>query len=242
MNFKDFLKKAFGKEKDERVHAIVMLGVYAIFILIVILVIRTGNTTDVENKNNKQETNIKEDINEETKDKKKNIESDINYSYSYKVEFDDEVETYLGKKLDDKEKFSYIKNDKTVEYAIYKDNYLILEDGIYHITDKLDGYFKYCDMEKVLTLIEEETPNVENSYVYDISSSKIASIFEDELTDFDNEKNNKIEMTIEDNNLKTVTMDLSNYISNILKKNHKLIITMEFANVGTTEDFDIKMN
>ena len=41
---KEILKKCFGKEKDDRYHAIAMLTIYGIFILILVLVIRLGGT------------------------------------------------------------------------------------------------------------------------------------------------------------------------------------------------------
>ena len=46
---KEVLKKSFGKEKDTRLHAIVMLCIYFIFMLVLVLMIRIGNN-DSENK------------------------------------------------------------------------------------------------------------------------------------------------------------------------------------------------
>ena len=55
MNKKDFNEiwnKAFGKEKDEKTHAIAMLIIYFIFILIVIVFIKTSPSTDTSNNAN----------------------------------------------------------------------------------------------------------------------------------------------------------------------------------------------
>lgn len=249
---KDFLKDAFGKEKDAKTHARVMLAIYAVFIIIVIFMIRTGNS-NTKNKNTNASNNkeniseVKNDINNQSDDittveKKNTTKFDINYSYSYKVEYDDQVETYLGRKVDDKEMFSYIKGDSTLDYAIYNGNYLLKKDGVYHITDAIDTYFKYCDVEKIVNLIEKLNFETEGNVLhYTVNNSAISTQFSDSINNW-NKDTNRIDMTVENDTLKTIKLDFTNYISAKLNSNHKLIITMDFANVGTTEDFELKIN
>lgn len=246
-DFKELLKKCFGKQKDTRYHAIAMLIIYGIFMLILIITIRVGgNNTDNNSLDNNKDNQIvdKKDDKEELDDNEE-IElpdNDINYSYSYTITFDGNTEVYLGKKIDDKEKFSYIKDNTTYEYAIKDGTYLMLKDGTYHIIDTLDTYFKYCDMEKIFTLIEKETPTTNsNEMVYSISNYKLSSLFSESLKN-NNNLDNTIELLLVDDNLKEVRLDLDNYISSVLGSNHILNIKMEFANIGTTEDFEIKMN
>lgn len=242
----NFFKNSFGKEKNSRSHAIAMLVIYGIFIVVVIMVIRTTPVKEKEIAPNdsadKQEEiidNSETENNKEDSGKKKNF--DINYSYSYTITYDDEQEVYLGKKIDDKEKFSFIKNSTTLEYAILNDNYLILENGTYRITDKLDTYFKYCDVEKITSLLETlEYVEANNKYVYNIDNVKLAHAFGDTINS-NNSTLNNIELEVVDDDLKSINLNLDSYISSIMGNNHTLNIKMEFANVGTTEDFEIKV-
>lgn len=250
-DFKEILKKSFGKEKDERYHAIAMLAIYGIFILILILVIRLGGTSTSNNESNNttEPTNnpISTPTNTPSNDEENEIDdsvsgNDINYSYSYTITYNGISEVYLGKKIDDKEKFTLIKDGVTKDYAILSDNYLILENGIYKITENPSVLFKYCDVEKILLLVENEisTEN-ENTIKYSISNSKLASSYNDKLL-VNNEQTNSIMFTMVNNNLKSVDLDLSNYITSKEGETKSLTIHMEFVDVGTTEDFDIKVS
>ena len=202
-----------------------------------------NNDTNVE----KENTEINEPAEtipqkEDKKDTIEEVENDINYSYSYTITYDGNTDVYLGKRVDNKEKFTLVKNGETIEYAILDDNYLILENGVYHITDSLNTNIKYCDVEKILNAIENEIPTENgNSVMYKLSNATLASTFKDTLT-LDNKQLNSISMVINNNNLKSVTLDLSNYISSITGTTHTLTINMEYANIGTTENFDIKIN
>lgn len=242
--FIDFFNGSPEEGENERQHAIKMLTIYGIFIIIIIAVVRTTPINEKETP--KQSTKkIEPKVEEKAEEKvevKKTVEYDVNYSYSYKITFDNQIENYLGKKVDEKEKFSYIKDGITFEYAILNDNYLLLENGTYHVTDKLNTYFKYCDIEKIISLTSnEESVLSENKYTYNISNTKLADIFGDSII-VNNNNLNQIEIVLDSNNLKTINMNFSNYITSVLDSNHSLIINMEFANVGTTEDFNIKLN
>ena len=242
--FSEILKKCFGKEKDERYHAMAMLAIYGIFIIIIVLMIRLGGGTSSSLENNPTPTptptvtpsptdkpTIEKDEQEDI------IGNDINYSYSYRITINGETEVYLGKKIDDKEKFTLIKNGITTDYAILNDNYLKLENGIYHITENPSKYFKYCDVEKILNLIENDSTDVNHL----ISNTKLSSTFNDKLK-VDNNQNNEIKLTITNNTLKSIDFNLNNYITSITNEEMTLNIHMEFADIGTTEDFEIKVS
>lgn len=250
-DFKEILKKSFGKEKDDRYHAIAMLAIYGVFLLIIILVIRLGGSTSNnqsnDGNNNVIPTQTPTTTPESSQDNSNEVDSgisgnDINYSYSYTITYNGVSEVYLGKKLDDKEKFTLIKDGITTDYAILSDSYLVLENGVYHITENPSNLFKYCDVEKLLSLVENEisTEN-ENTIKYNVSNSIIASSYKDNIT-VDNELTNLITFTILNNTLKSVDLDFSNYISSIEGSSSTLIIHMEFVDVGTTEDFEIKVS
>ena len=229
---KEILKKCFGKEKDDRYHAIAMLAIYGIFILILVLVIRLGGT----NSSNM----ISNPTTSPTTTSTGN--NDINYSYSYTITYNGVSEVYLGKKIDDKEKFTLVKDGTTTNYAILDDNYLILENDIYHITESPSRLFKYCDAEKILTLIENEIPTENNGVTkYSVSSHNIASSFRESLS-IDSEKTNSIQLVVSNDTLKSIDLDLSNYLSSLEGVSITLTIHMEFADIGTTSDFDIKVS
>lgn len=238
---KNFFKNSFGKEKNSRSHAIMMLLFYGMFIVVVIALVRTtptsSNLEKKENNINKNHEQVEEYDNVDVN----STDSDVNYSYSYVIVYDGITENYLGKKVDDKEKFSYIKDSVSKDYAIVNGNYLILENGSYHIVDNLDSYFKYCDMEKITSMLEYEEYNLVNDkYVYNIDNSLLAKVFSDNILANNNLKN-KVELYMENGILKGINLNLDNYISSILGSNHTLNINMEFANIGTTEDFQIKI-
>lgn len=247
-DFKEVLNKCFGKEKDDKYHALAMLAIYGIFILIVIIMIRLGgSSSNIENNNTNPTPTPSQTIsptptNDVDIEDNTTITNDINYSYSYTVSYNGTTEVYLGKKIDEKEKFTLIKDGITTNYAILSDNFLILENDIYHITENPSKFFKYCDVEKVLLLIENEISTENgNTIKYNITNSHLASSFKDNIK-LNNEQTNLIIITTENNNLKSVDLELNNYISSVEGSTNTLTIHMEFANIGTTEDFEIKVS
>lgn len=251
-DFNKVLKKCFGKEKDDKYHAIAMLCIYGLFISIVVVIIRLGGSSTNSNisNDNSINTSVPTSTPTSTPNASANIENDdynvnlndINYSYSYRVTYNGVTEVFLGKKIDDKEKFTLVKDGVTTEYGILNDNYLILENGTYHITENPSRFFKYCDVEKLLLLTENETKvETDNIIKYNISNSKLSKSYKDNIN-INNELDNVITYTLENNNLKKVDLDFSNYISSIDGSTSTLTIVMEFADIGTTEDFEIKVN
>lgn len=240
-------KKCFGKEKDDKYHAIAMLAIYGIFILIIIVGIKIGgnatqnivanpSTTPSPTPNtNKTESPI------DTTTESPSI-NDINYSYSYTVTYNGISDVYLGKKVDEKEKFTLISNGTTKNYAILNDNYLVLENGTYHLTENPSKFLKYCDIEKILNLVETEAKvEKENTILYTISNKDLSFTYKDKLL-LDNEKDNTVKFSLSNNVLKRVDLDLSNYLTSIENKELSLTVTMEFADIGTTADFEIKIS
>ena len=241
--FRENFGKIFGKNKNNRLHAIFMLTVYAIMIGVLVLSLRNTDITKDKKETTTNTSSVVEENNEEKNivSKPRKIDSDINYSYSYKIIYDNNIETYIGKRVDDKEQFSYIKNNETIKYAILDGNYFIFKGDKYQLIDKLDNSFKYCDVSKILLLVEGKEPVLDgNKFKYSIKNGDIASWFGDIVKNSD--LSNDIEILIENDALKQITLNLSNYISSIDGNNHSLNITMDFANIGTTEDFDIEVN
>ena len=80
-----------------------------------------------------------------------------------------------------------------------------------------------------------------NTVKYNISNQLLAKSYNDNLT-LDNQLDNMIQLIKSDNTLKSIDIDFSNYISSIDNTNSTLTIHMEFVDIGTTEDFEIKVS
>lgn len=241
---KELLKKCFGKQKNDRYHAIAMLIIYFIFISIVVSVIRISDTTlDYKNSNENDEYEvpiIDNNIGIENEGNNKKYQN--NYSYSYNILYNGVSEVYLGKKNNDKEKFTLVKDGINTNYAILNDNFLVMENNIYHIAEKPSHLFKYCDVEKLLMVVENEISMESNNIIkYNVSNKKISMFYKDNIIE-DNNLDNTIQLTKENDIVKIVDIDFSNYISSINNETSTLNIHMEFVDIGTTEDFEIKVN
>ena len=246
--WKEILKKCFGKEKDDRYHAMAMLAIYGVFILILVIFIRVGGSSTNQsmikepNENSSPSTTIPTSKPTPEVPTTNPSISDINYSYSYTITYNGISEVYLGKKIDEKEKFTLIRNGITTDYAILNDNYLILENGIYHITENPSKFFKYCDIEKILNLVESEIPTENEGRIkYTVSNQSLSSIYRDVLL-LDNEQGNMIQLSLSDNMLKGLDLDFSNYLTSIEGTVVSFLVHMEFADIGTTEDFEIAIS
>ena len=252
-NFIEFLdNNGFEKNKDndpnKKKKSIIMLSIYLVFILLVILFIRLApapseETKDNSNNTSNNEQNTNKDNNDDNEIKELEdfslSDDDINYSFSYKIVFNGESELYLGKRVGGKSKFTYIKDDITEEYAYINDNFLKLENGVYHLADTFDSYFKYCDVEKIIEIVEDYLPlHFTDDISYNISNVKIARVFEDEIQN-ENGLTNVIALFIEDGSIKKIKLDFSNYISSVIGTTSTLNIEIDVADVGKTEDFKI---
>ena len=253
------MKNIFNKilnnanEVDEKEKTIGIIGI--VLFVVLIIAVRIGNANKPDTPSNptptnnsveelekeKEETNNNTNTVSEKEEKVKVNKNADSYTYSYTINYDLETETYLGKRWNDKEKFSYIKGDITLEYAILDEKFLIYEDDKYHLTDQLENNYKYCDIDEILDIVSEMEPIEENSFVYDVSNKILSKAFDDKLVN-DNNLKNRVELVMEDHNPRSVKMDLSNYITSVLNEKHSLIINMEFADIGNVENFNIKIN
>lgn len=248
---KKILKKCFGKEKDDKYHAIAMLCLYGLFMILLVAMIRIGGSsntnrlTPTPTPSPTSNTNINNSNNNNNiiDEKDNSIEKDnINYSYSYTITSNGNSEVFLGKKVNSKEKITYIKDGITEEYAVLNDNYLILENNSYHITNSPSNFFKYCDINKILAVVDREIPTENNGIIkYQVSNKNLALEYSDKL-EIDNEQNNSIILTIVNDNLKSADLVLDNYISSVMGETNTLSIHMEFVDIGTTQDFTINIS
>ena len=106
-DWKALLKKCFGKEKDERLHAIAMLIIWGIIILILVIMIRLSPTPDNQNSttpndNKDSQTQVEtpgignNNGNDESSSPTESFE--VNFSYIYTVTNNGVQEVITGKK------------------------------------------------------------------------------------------------------------------------------------------------
>ena len=253
------LKKCFGKEKDERWHAGAMLIIYGIFITFVIVSVRTAPSTTNQQGTNQtttptntpvstpnSNTSITDGIiKEETQETIPSQEYEINYSYVFTIQNNEYKEVITGKKLDDKEIFTIIDTTGSTDYAKLSDNYLKKENGEYHIVESPSNNLKYVNVEDIIELTLNTTPTqTENIYTYTVPSYQVMKMFHPDrsIDSIDGTLMDTIILTTENDNLKKIDINFSNYYTALSIYPSTLIITMEFSNIGTTEDFNITVN
>ena len=227
--WKELFRKCFGKNKDERYHGIAMLLIYGIFLLVIVLAIRIGGTSNYEEvPTSPSPTPI---VDEEQ-------EKPNNYSYTYRITKNGISAVYLGKRVEDKEKFTAIINGVSIDYAILSNNFLILENGTYQVTDIPDYDFKYCNQDKILELVKDEIPTENGNLIkYTVNNHKIATIFQEEVKDLYG--NNMIQIQQENGQVKEITLDFSSYFSNKNEVETNWIAELSYTDIGLIEDFNL---
>lgn len=254
-DIKELLKKCFGKEKDEQLNAIVMLTIMMIFIAILVIILRVGaNTTKNEPTNNQTKTQAptqdstkpiddleKDSLNEEGK---QTGNYEINYSYLYTFNLNGVQEIITGKKLDSKEIFTIVNEEGSKDYAKLSDNYLIKNQNSYHLTTIPSSNLLYASIDDLIDILDSYTPNIElNQYTYYIPNSDLISIYRKELSNTQmEEKYNPVTITINNDRIEKIVMNYSNLYEVINKVPGTYLITLEFNNIGTTEDFTIRID
>ncbi|MDD6223808.1 MAG: hypothetical protein PUB18_02280 [bacterium] len=252
IKWKDILSKCFGKKKDERAHAIAMLIIYSVFIFILVVVIRTQPSVGEPNHNtsnlnsNQQTPLISPSPSPTTEEEGPEIESyEINYSYIYTVTNNNQKEVFTGKKLDDKEIFTIISETGSTNYAKLSDNYLLKENGEYHIVDRPSENLIYTDLETIISLVEKgNLVKNDHIYTYSISTSDIVRSYhpdlklavEETLRDF-------VIVTLEEGKIKKIEINFDHY-HQVVQNNSlaTLQIIMEFNDIGTTQYFDVTVS
>lgn len=240
--FRELLRKCFGKNKDEKYHARAMLVIYGIFILAVVIFIRMGSSNLPSDSN--QDKNLVNPIPTNDSSGSNNSTTnggfnDVNYSYVYAVNYNGNQEVFTGQKVDEKEKFAYVSGGNIQNYAILSDNFLLLSDGKYSITNTPSSYFKYCDAEQILVLLADSIPTETSDYVkYEVTNKQLSGIFKDIIV-MDSKQPNTINIHIDNDEIRAIDLDLTNYITSIQGSSSSLTIRMDFANIGTTPDFNI---
>jgi|GEM_PF-1921872 hypothetical protein len=252
-DWKALLKKCFGKEKDEQLHAIAMLIIWGIIILILVIMIRMSPTPDDQNSttpndNKDSQTQVEtpgignNNGNDESSSPTESFE--VNFSYIYTVTNNGVQEVITGKKIDEKEIFTIITKEGSNSYAKLSNNYLQKENGEYHIVENPSPNLIYCDVEDISYLTEIGTLTTQgNVYTYQVPITQIVKLYNPtfDTTSIDSNLMDTITLTTENGTLKSIKANYNNYLMTVSGRISTLTIEMEFSQVGTTEDFEVTL-
>ena len=226
---KDFFKKIKEFREKPNGNAILFFSFYFIFFVVVILLLRFSSSKRMlPEYYEKSNTNY--------------IDSDTlsdNYSYKYTVLLDENEYLIIGKRYKDTELFKF----NSLDYYKNGDNYFI-NNTIWLKTDNPNKYYGFFSDKNIVKLINSSTYENKTDYesgkvVYSflISTDTINKIVNNIETDND-DLPNRIEITIDDNNITKIVYNLNSYCisNNICTK--KLKIEALYDDIDNIEEID----
>ena len=213
------IRKVREDLKNPKKKSLTLLGIYAIFFIIVFILIGMSNSTVG---NYREYIPEKEPIDTNLSDKE---ESTLNYKYIYKIYHGNEIYEIIGTHKDNIDNFTYNGND-----YISRDNIYYLNNSIIDLDIDINKY-SYETLELLIDNSDSETKYKDSDNIlYNIS---VAKYFE--LLNEDNKCINKdctnilIPITIKkDEYIYMSTIDLSKYYD------YRYIIEIEYESVNNT--------
>ncbi|MDD6878723.1 MAG: hypothetical protein PUD59_00625 [bacterium] len=210
---------------NKRYYAIANLIFYPIVFLILIIIVRNGQSTthnEVDNVPN-YETNVYalEKINEK------------NFNFRYILNIDDEKIVYAGKMYNNKILFE----DKSNNNIYYIQDNLVLQNinGNYSVVENPVKYFNYFDVELINKIFDKST---EDDGDYIISISDFIRVIKSE--EFVDENEILIEIEKQENMINKITLDLTDYINDVELKNvNSATLELNYYDFGLIKDFNI---
>jgi len=191
------------EDNNDKIKSVVKLGLWLIFIAVLVIVAKFGGKDTTNNVQNNNQTEIKEEENKEEviisyEEKLNKLVN--NYKYTYEIKIGDNIYSYEGSKM---EKNSAINESGRLSLnGEIKYNYFLENGYIYQVNngglDKVESIYdigidsNYLDVLKIKEMIlDKEYVVSENKYSYELEDKKI-----DIYTDENNI--NKIEIFIEE--------------------------------------------
>lgn len=232
---KNYLKILTDMYHTPRGKAILFFGFYFFFFLILIIAIRFGSS----NNNN---------INSNSSTGPNYSYSDIingNYHFTYQILLNDNNYIYEGDKINSKEKFTYTLNEISKDY--YRNNDLFLENssGNWQKTDNPYILKEYLQIDMIKTIVNSssyisktEYESGKITYHYEISTSTLIKLFTNENIDI-SDIPNKIDISVENNEVNKIDYNLESYIKYIDKNNQNCAIKITYSNFNNIEDIEL---
>ncbi|MBQ8902472.1 MAG: hypothetical protein IJY87_05385 [Bacilli bacterium] len=179
-----------NNDGGDKIGAIVKLGLWLIFIAVLMIIARFGGTienTDVE----KPQDEIKENESNNKKSYEHKLKELVNnYAYTYEIKVGNDIYTYIGNKMIDEsyiKESGYIRKNNEQLYNYFIDNgysYQVNNGGL----DKVDTIYdvkidaNYLDVSQIKSMIhgKEYVIENENNYIYNLDAKKIIIVTNEE--------------------------------------------------------------
>ena len=179
-----------NNDGGDKIGAIVKLGLWLIFIAVLMIIARFGGTTE-----NTDVEKPQDEIKENESNNKKSYEHKLkelvnNYAYTYEIKVGNDIYTYIGNKMIDEsyiKESGYIRKNNEQLYNYFIDNgysYQVNNGGL----DKVDTIYdakidaNYLDVSQIKSMIhgKEYVIENENSYIYNLDTKKIIIVTNEE--------------------------------------------------------------
>lgn len=179
-----------NNDGGDKIGAIVKLGLWLIFIAVLMIIARFGGTTE-----NTDVSKPQDEIKENESNNKKSYEDKLkelvnNYAYTYEIKVGNDIYTYIGNKMIDEsyiKESGYIRKNNEQLYNYFIDNgysYQVNDGGL----DKVDTIYdakidaNYLDVSQIKSMIhgKEYVIENENNYIYNLDTKKIIIVTNEE--------------------------------------------------------------
>lgn len=237
-NRKDNDNKKTILEENQRLKPVLFFGFYLIFFIVLILLLRSGY------KNNNASTNPKKSG--YGYDYKLNRILNENYHFVYTEEMNTEKTIFEGDWLDNT--LSYRKSGVvSSEYYQNRDKVYLKDPNslTWSETENPMIFSKVANPSTLKRIITSAAYVSKTDYIksdtksfnYEIETSYLYKMFNDDTNEFDNVPTNKIIVTIEENGkIKSIQLDLTNYYNIINPEITNYKLTFTYSKYGEIEE------
>jgi hypothetical protein len=210
--FKKRLEELKELLKDKKKRAIILLGMYVAFIVLVLVAIQGGTTPSYK------QSNLIEDFNGKN-----------NYNYSFLIHSkqgeDESYETIYGKRFEDKRQL------------IYKDQIYNFESGKligFPIAEFDIGRLEFNNIYSLIAM-SNKTSKDEMREVYELSLPRFIKFMND--INIDSDEIILIEVMYPRGELSQINIDLTNYVNFNQDKFDNYMVSINYNNIGNVIDF-----
>ena len=232
------LKKFINVIKtDKQKRAWLVLFGYFIFFFVVVLMIRTAPTND----SNISNTNLK---NIDISSIKNN-----NYHYKYTINIDRNNIVYEGETSNNKSLFYKSINGASENYYEESDVYYIKINGIWTTSTNPYDLYSFIDIETIEKILEESTyvskteyGDYTNKYNYQVSTTTLVKIINNEIVDLDDMPNDIFITTDSSDKVQKIEFNLGNYTNYKKLSTIGSNIVLEYSKFNEISDINVELN
>ena len=240
------LEKDEKKLKAKRIRGIVFFGFYFVFFLVLIIAVRSNSG----NSNPTSPTPTPTGTSDSTVDSSifKGITSQ-NYHYVITVQTDQRTVIYDGKQYSNKSMFTKIADGKSTVYYQVGDNYLEKQGDSTVIVENPYENSQFWQISLLKKIIDRNTYKEEDGVrVYSLDAIDFMDYFYPFVAydgfSIAEVEDNKISVTVKDDMIVKIEMDLSNgskYYHSLTQQGYQtLSVTLEYTDYGNIADFTVE--